>query len=117
MKTSSRNTERSHLPEAPEYSIQDVLVSPLAVDHADFPRLLGAARYERDSALASLRTLAQVIRTISSRDEPPDGDMVHDVGKLVAHFANYADAMTTLESHADYQWQRLGHEDTSQVEA
>ncbi|UXI68941.1 hypothetical protein [Tahibacter amnicola] len=113
--TPCRNDTPAH--EAPEYSIHDVLVSPHAVDPADFPRLLGGARHVCDRGLAGLRTLAKMLRAITSGDEAPDADLVHDAGMLVADLADYIDAMIILQSHAEHAWEKQGCSRTNRLEA
>ncbi|UXI67308.1 hypothetical protein [Tahibacter amnicola] len=92
---------------SPEYGIHDVLVPALAEDHHDFPRILRAARHVRDTTLASLRTVAQLLRAAANGDNPRRSDLMHDAGHVVAQLTEFIDAMTTLESHADFQRQRL----------
>ncbi|UXI70315.1 hypothetical protein [Tahibacter amnicola] len=91
---------------AVEYSIHDLLVPALSEDHHDFPHIVRAARHVRETTLATLRTVAQLLRSSANSDDPPRSDLVHDVGRAVAQLADIVDALTTLESHADYQWQR-----------
>ncbi|UXI70448.1 hypothetical protein [Tahibacter amnicola] len=90
-----------------EYSIHDVLISPLSADHCDHRRVLGAARHGRDTALACVRTTSQLLRSAASPEEAIDTDMVYDVGRMVAFLTDIVDALTTLESHASYQWERI----------
>ncbi|UXI70299.1 hypothetical protein [Tahibacter amnicola] len=92
---------------SPEYGIQDVLVAVLAEDHHDFPRILHAARHIRDTTLASLRTVAQLLRAAAHGDNPRRSDLMHDAGYVVAQLTDFVDAVTTLESHAEFQRQRL----------
>ncbi|UXI66165.1 hypothetical protein [Tahibacter amnicola] len=100
-----------------EYSIHDVLVSPYAVNPADFPRLLGTARHVRDRSLAGVRTLAKMLRVITAIDDGLDADLVHDAGMLVADLTDYIDAMTVLESHAEYAWEKSEPSVAAKMEA
>ncbi|UXI67065.1 hypothetical protein [Tahibacter amnicola] len=108
-----RDDDASSDESPPAYSIHDLLASPYG-EKPDLPRLIAASRYCRDGALASLRTLAHVLRLLANRDESTESDVVHDFGKLVAHFADFADAVSVLESHADYA---AGRRNAGSIEA